>query len=255
MNPPNGSIDISFFVPCYNEEKNIIATLAKLTEVLKSFSLTYEILVFDDASTDQSCSLIKKFQKKSAPISIRLFRNANNYGLGFNYIEGSYHARGQHYMLVNGDNAETPESIAMLLRKIGSAEMIIPYMQANDVRGFVRSNLSRLFSLLVNTITGHSIIYYNGPVIHQTAKVIRWHPMTCGYAYQAELVSLLLDHGTSYLEVKINHNDREHGTSKAFKLKNVLSICHSLVQMICRRTRNELWPNHKKAYWSEEEEA
>ena len=55
---------ISFFIPFFNEEENIIPTLIKLNEVIKNLKLDYEIIIVDDASTDKTSAKIKNYIKK-----------------------------------------------------------------------------------------------------------------------------------------------------------------------------------------------
>ena len=101
---------ISFFIPCYNEEENIIPTLIKLNEVIKNLKLDYEIIIVDDASTDKTSAKIKNYKKNKID-NIQLLTNKINKGLGTNYIDVAFIAKGKYYMLINGDNAETKESI------------------------------------------------------------------------------------------------------------------------------------------------
>lgn len=57
MNP-----HLSVVIPCYNEEQNIrLGALDKVARYLEKQPYTYEVLVVDDGSTDESLSLIKKF--------------------------------------------------------------------------------------------------------------------------------------------------------------------------------------------------
>src|SRR5262245_55925296 len=48
------TLDISFFVPCYNEEPNILGAIEKLVGISTKLGLSYEILVFDDCSRDRT---------------------------------------------------------------------------------------------------------------------------------------------------------------------------------------------------------
>lgn len=231
--------DVTFFVPCYNEEKVIYRTLDKIAQVAKRIQIKFEIIVFDDNSKDTSIQQMQKFQKDQPDVETVIYHNKVNCGLGFNYIEGSFKARGEHYLLVNGDDSETPESLEAILSHIGEADMIIPHMI--DVRARGRKFVSSIFTRLVNFMSGHNLKYYNGPVLHKTRNVRRWHPITGGYAYQAEIVCLLLDHKQTYLELEITHNDRHEGESKAFRLKNILSVGHSLTQIALRRLKYQFW--------------
>ncbi|MBC8489529.1 MAG: hypothetical protein H8D45_26220, partial [Bacteroidetes bacterium] len=81
----------------------------------------------------------------------------------------------------------------------------------------------------------------NGPVMHLRYNVMRWSPDTHGFAYQAELISRILIEGGTYKEILIANTDRQGGESKAFTIKNILSITHSLLQIILRRLRQYLF--------------
>ncbi len=228
---------ISFFIPCLNEENNIIPTLKKLYKVIDDINLDAEIIIVDDASTDETKFNAYEFIKNEKKKNIYLIKNKINKGLGTNYIDIAFKAKGKYYMLINGDNAETYESIIKIIKKINTADIIIPYFGDHDKRSSKRRFISIFFTKLVNIISGYDIPYYNGPVLHLTYNVMRWSPDTHGYAYQAELITRILSEGGTFKTVKINNQDRDSGSSKAFSLENILSIIHSLLQIFLRRLR------------------
>ena len=90
------SIDITFFIPCFNEESNIKPTILNIVKAMEEFSLNYEIIVMDDASTDNSLQELKriKYENPDFPLTIKI--NQNNKGLGFNYFRCSFFAKGQY---------------------------------------------------------------------------------------------------------------------------------------------------------------
>ena len=45
-------LDITFFVPCYNEEKNVTKTLNTIISAVNKTKLSFEIIVVDDKSED-----------------------------------------------------------------------------------------------------------------------------------------------------------------------------------------------------------
>ncbi|MBC8489531.1 MAG: hypothetical protein H8D45_26230 [Bacteroidetes bacterium] len=125
--------------------------------------------------------------------------------------------------------------------QVGNADIIIPYFGSYDNRSIFRLLLSSSFTKIVNFISGFKISYYNGPVMHLRYNVMRWSPDTYGFAYQAELITSVLIEGGSYQEVQIVNTDRDAGISKAFSLKNILSIIHSLLQILLRKLRQFLF--------------
>ena len=70
---------------------------------------------------------------------------------------------------------------------------------------------------------------------------MRWHSDTHGFAYQAEIITRLLDEGATYIEVNVFNYARNKGESKAFTIRNVSSITHSLLQIFLRRLRKKLF--------------
>ena len=161
-------IDITFFVPCCNEEKNIVKTLENIINSVGN--IKYEILVCDDGSKDNTKEIVKNYispEKKN----IILYENNKNLGIGFSYFKYSLEAKGEYYMLINGDNVEPPITIKKIIAERGKADIIIPYLGTDDHRNLIRKFISHLFTFVINLISFNSIKYYNGAVLHKTENV------------------------------------------------------------------------------------
>jgi len=228
---------ISFFIPCLNEEKNIVKTLNEIKGAVDKVNIDYEILVFDDNSKDKTVENIKNFAESNPNILITLILNQITLGLGSNYVDGSYLAKYKYYVCIFGGNSEPKETIELLFSKLGKFDMIIPYFSQGN-RTFLRRNLSRAYTFLVNIISGHSIKYYNWSIVHLTKNVMRWHSDSFGFAYQAEIVTKLLNRGASYIQLEAENCDRNDGKSNALNFKNLASVTHSLTQIFLRRLRS-----------------
>jgi len=231
----NDSCRISFFVPCLNEEGNVSRAIDTIVEVMRGMSMTYEVLVVDDASIDGTVAEAALRCERYPELRIDIIRNRFCRGLGRNYFIASHRARGEYFMLVNGDAAEPPESIRQIVSLLGKADAIVPYFGVNEGRTLPRRMLSCTFTFLVNQLSGHRLKYYNGPVLHKTENVRMWFAETAGFGYQAELMCRLLDEGITVHEVQITNSDRELGFSKAFRLRNLLSVANTLFHIALRR--------------------
>ena len=239
------SIDVSFFIPCLNEEKNIHPTLNNLVQIMDNFNLNYEIVICDDYSKDSTLQVIENFIINNKHLSINLIKNKYKKGLGRNYIDCAFIAKGKYYMLINGDNAEPGETIITILKNFSQADMIIPFFDNEDNRSVFRVFTSKFFTFVVNLLSGLKIPYYNGPVLHLRYNVMRWSPDTHGYAYQAELITRIIMEGGNYITVKIKNISRKQGISKAFNFQNLLSVLHSLLQIFLRRLRIIMFYSNK----------
>jgi len=225
-------IDITFFVPCCNEEKNIVKTLENIINSVGN--IKYEILVCDDGSKDNSNKIVKNYinlEKKN----IILYENNKNLGIGFSYFKYSLEAKGEYYMLINGDNVEPSIAIKKIIEERGKADMIIPYFGTEDRRTLIRKFISHVFTFAINLISFNSIKYYNGPVLHKTKNVRLYRSKTNGYGYQAELITTLLMSDKSYLQVQVTNIDRSWGTSKAFSITSILSILNTTLSIFINR--------------------
>lgn len=231
------SPDISFFVPCCNEEAHIASTLETLDSVLAKRKLTYEIIVVDDASVDQTIQKVEAYRVAHPEKPVRLIRNAKNRGLGYNYVKTTESAKGKYYMLINGDNDISHKTISDVLDQIGKAEMIIPYIENQGDRSRVRRVISRAFTALVNFITGNRLKYYNGPVLHLRETISRFKPDTAGFAYQAEILADALSRGYSYLEIPFASVTRIQNRTAAFHVSNILAVTVSLLRLLSKRLR------------------
>lgn len=236
-----GDDSVSFFVACLNEEGNIGRAMDTVVEVMRDFKNPYEILVFDDASADRSVAEVMDRCRRYPGTRIQLIRNRFRRGLGRNYFLAAQRARGAYFMLVNGDAAEPPESIRLILSRLGEADAVVPYFGLKENRTLPRRSLSWSFTFLVNLLSGHRLKYYNGPVLHRTENVRDWFSETCGFGYQAELLCRLLDDGISVAEVQVPNSDRQTGFSKAFTVRNLFSVANTLLHISLRRVEKILF--------------
>jgi glycosyltransferase involved in cell wall biosynthesis len=230
------SYDITISVPCLNEERHVTGTLEHIREAAALANRTVEIIVFDDHSTDRTAERVEEFARRHPELPLRLVRRERTMGLARNYVDGAFLGRGKYYKQVGGDDAEPVETIVAIISRLGEADMILPYLQP-DPRDLFRRGLSRIFTALINLVSGYRLRYYNGTVAHLRYNIMRWHSDTYGFAFQAEVITRLLNEGASYLEVPISPVEQPGRSSRAFKLHNLLSVAHSVLQILLRRLR------------------
>jgi len=240
---PIPEIDITIFVSCYNEESFIAQTLENVTSALQEAGCTYEIIVVDDKSIDNSAERVRQYIHSHPQQPIQLKVSEKNRGLANNYVETAFLGRGKYYRLCCGDNCEPKDSLVRIFRCTGKADMVITYQDPNtdDGRTTGRRLLSRTFTGLVNMISGYRIRYYNGLATHLRYNVMRWHPSSYGFGFQADIITRLLDEGTSYIQIPRLTVERKGTTSTALTMRNILSVIHTLLEITIRRVRRFLY--------------
>ncbi len=232
----DAAIDLTIFISCYNEAPYIIDTLETVRAALSDVGgISYEVIVVDDCSRDRSADLVEDYVRAHPDERILLRRNKINRGLAQNYVDAAFVGKGKYYRLICGDDAEPKDTMIAVLREIGKADMIIPYYVSSEGKSLSRRLLSNTYSRLVNAIGGFRLHYYNGLAVHLRYNVMRWHPNTRGFGFQADIICMLLDHGFTYKEVPVRTVERKGGDSRALTFRNVLSVAHTLVDLFFRR--------------------
>jgi glycosyltransferase involved in cell wall biosynthesis len=235
------ALDLTVFVSCYNEADYIVATLDTVSDAARDRGLRYEIIVIDDVSTDDSRRLVVEYIAAHPAENILLRVNRINKGLAQNYLDAAFLGRGKYLRLICGDNAEPKASIAAVFAAIGEADIVIPYYTSSAGKSLRRRVISKLYTSIVNGVTGNRLHYYNGLAMHLRHNVMRWHPNTHGFGFQADILCLLIDLGFSYKEVPVITIEQRRGSSNALNIRNFLSVMHTLIEIANRRLSDRLY--------------
>lgn len=239
--PYDAPLDLTILVSCYNEEDYITNTLETIRQVMSELPHSYEIIVIDDVSKDRSCEKVESYIAAHPEVNIVLRKNKHNKGLAQNYFDAAFLGKGKYYRLLCGDNSEPKETLRNIFSQIGSADILVPYYTSSEGKSFKRQLLSKTYTCIVNTITGYRFHYYNGLAVHLRFNVMRWHPNTHGFGFQADLLCLLLDQGFTYKEIPVIMVEQRTGKSNAITLRNLLSVAHTLLEILLRRISHRIY--------------
>ena len=181
----NKKYKLSIIIPAFNEGSNITATCLEIQEALKKFTFSYEIVVIDDGSKDNTYKIVKKFAQKHK--NIKLIRHQINLGLGAAYNTGIQNANGTYSIMIPGDNAHPAIGLTPIFEKMGKKDIILPYPSNPEARNKFRQIVSKTFINIFNFWFNLDVPYYNGLVLHKTKLVKKARQRTHSFAYQAEI--------------------------------------------------------------------
>lgn len=235
-------IDLTLFVSCYNEADSIRETLDTVVGAAREAGVSVEIIVIDDCSKDNSREVVGQYIASHPDENVVLVANAVNKGLAQNYLDAAFIGRGKYFRLICGDSAEPRETIVTVLKAIGEADCIVPYHVSVPGRSVSRRIISKAYTFIINAITGNDIHYYNGLAVHLRHNVMRWHTNTRGFGFQAEILCLLIDLGFSYKQIPVHAHELRQGKSNALKMRNMLSVAHTIVEIANRRISSLVYP-------------
>lgn len=87
-------MDLSIIIPCYCSGNNIVKVVEEIDNTMKSTSLSYEIIMVNDGSPDNTFEIIADITKKyKNTYAVDLAKNCGQHSAimaGFNYAKGEY---------------------------------------------------------------------------------------------------------------------------------------------------------------------
>ncbi len=104
---------VSVVSPSFNEEGNVRRFVDEVTDVLERVGETYEIILIDDGSSDQTWASISRIATE-AP-RVRGVRLSRNFGHQPALLAGLSQARGRAVISMDSDLQHPPEAIELLL--------------------------------------------------------------------------------------------------------------------------------------------
>ena len=145
----NQDLIYSVIVPLYNEEKNVHLLLDKITDVMQNYK--YEIILIDDASTDNT---VKEILKYNHP-NVKLLEFKKNYGQGSALMAGFDAAIGDYVITLDGDLQNDPIDIPMMVKKTleeQNADLVVGNRQKDKIILSEQYHLGLQIGLLENLL-------------------------------------------------------------------------------------------------------
>ena len=221
---------LSIIIPAFNEEGNIESAVSSVLSALQDHRRSYEILIFDDGSTDDTGKIADRLAASNS--SIKVIHNGINRGLGYSLRRGFDLASKDYVTWCAGDNPMYQESLSEMFEKTGQADVVTSFVANPEFRAPGRRLLSQTYVGLFNLLFGLRLRYYNGFAIYRTDLVKKFRTSTQGFSFLAELLVLLVNSGYSCLEVPTRHRLRMHGKSKAFNWRNLVDVQKTILRLI-----------------------
>jgi glycosyltransferase involved in cell wall biosynthesis len=219
--------DITIIVAALNEEQNIEGAMESITTALDGVVDDYEILVFNDGSTDRTSEIAAECARKNP--RIRVINNETNKGVGYVIGQGIKLASKPYISCFPGDNDMSGESLRFIAKQIGEVDLVVSYMQDMRHRSLPRRVLSRAYTGLLNALFGLKLRYYNGCFLYKTSVAQQLSLRSRGFGVFAECLVKMLKTKCSYREVAFVHTGRKAGKSSAVSPRSFANVAQTVV--------------------------
>jgi dolichol-phosphate mannosyltransferase len=149
--------ELTFVIPCYNEQDNLRALVKAIAASVEPLQRSYEIVITDDCSRDNSWQVLKELA--AADPRIRGQRFAFNCGQSAAMWAGMKAARGRIIVTLDADLQNDPQDLGKLL--VATKDFDCACGSRVEARGqgdsFVRVASSRIANWVRNKLSGESI--------------------------------------------------------------------------------------------------
>ena len=203
--------ELSVVIPLLDEAPNVEALYRELTETLEGWGRTFEVVLIDDGSIDETFEILSRLHR--ADPRLRVIQLRRNFGQTAAFAAGFAHARGRLIVTADGDLQNDLRDIPRMVDKLEEGyDIVCGWRKARQDQWLFR----RLPSVLANALisratgvrlhdTGCSLKIFRGEVVKSLRLYGEMHRF---------IPAIASEQGVRIAEVVVNHRPRRHGRSK-----------------------------------------
>ena len=223
---------VSLVIPMYNEELNIENAIAAAVESLQKYSDDYEIIIVDDASTDDSPRLAAKLAAENP--RVRVLTHAQNQKLGATLRTGFAATTKELIFYMDADIPFDPDVLGKAIRamEVTGADMIAAYRHDRTMEGARRAVYTLIYNWLIGVLFGwpHRDINFSFKLMKR--KVLEAVELKSeGSLIDAELVVKAKNRGFAIQQMGIDYFPRIRGTSNLASVSVIFKIIRELIKL------------------------
>lgn len=206
-------MDISVVVPLFNEEESLPELAAWIEKVMNENQFSYEIIMIDDGSKDNSWQVVEDLQTNNPFIKGIKFRR--NYGKSAALFCGFEVAQGDVVVTMDADLQDSPDEIPGLFNMVKEEgfDLVSGWKKKRFDPVLSKNIPSKIYNFTVRRITG-----------------IKLHDMNCGLkAYRKNVIKSIEVYGEMHRyipvlakwagyknigEKVVKHSERKYGVTK-----------------------------------------
>jgi len=236
--------ELSFILPAYNEEDNIVKAISKVDEVVSSLGFTYEIIVVNDGSNDGTEKRALEYAQNNN--HVRVIGYPKNMGKGYAIKTGFMKAKGHAVIFLDSDLDIKPVRVKQYIQALNYGDIVIAskrhpnsHVEVPPLRRF----LSLGFNLLVRLLTGLDVSDTQSglkAMRKDSLEKVFSSLLVKRYAFDVELLALANLHGLKIIEMPVNLKI----TNGLFNPKEIFKMFIDLLAITYRIRIERYYQNH-----------
>lgn len=197
-------VAVSIVIPAYNEEEAIGSVIGQIISVMEKANISYEIIVVDDGSTDNTCRIAKS-------LGVEVIRRPYNMGYGAALKAGIRAVNSDIVITMDSDSQHNAEDIPKLLRYIGEYDMVVGARTQDSHTSWARKPGKMILGWVANYLAKMKIPDLNcGFRAIKKDLVMRFlHILPNGFSFSTTITLAVIKEGYSVKYVPITTSERE----------------------------------------------
>lgn len=225
---------ISFVVPVYNEQENIVPLYERVVAVMRGLDDRYafELLFTDNHSEDASARILERLARSDA--RVRAIRFSRNFGYQRSILTGYLNARGECAIQLDCDLQDPPELVPRMLQLWEEGNAVVYGIRRSRQEGAAITILRRTFYRLIDWLSEDDLPHDAGDfrlvdrrVLDELARYQDSHPYLRG---------TIAAMGFEQVGFEYDRSDRQRGVTK-FSFASLMRLAvdgilnHSIVPL------------------------
>jgi glycosyltransferase involved in cell wall biosynthesis len=205
-------MNLSLIVPVYNEQENLPLLFEAVYKIIPPLNKTWEIILVDDGSQDNSLSVLKEYAEKDVE-HVRVISFRRNFGQTPAIAAGIDYSKGDIIVLLDADLQNDPADIPMMLAKLEEGyELVSGWRKNRKDNALVRNFPSMIANRIISWVTGVHLHDYGCTLKAYRREVLEGFRL---YGEMHRFIPVFADSvGAKITEVVVNHHPRQFGKSK-----------------------------------------
>ncbi len=202
---------ISIVTPCYNEEENVEKVYSEVKKVFEKLNTyAYEHIFIDNASKDETVSVLKEIARKDK--NVKIIVNTRNFGHIRSPFHGLLQSQGDAVILLCADLQDPPELIIDFLKKFEEGYKVVLGVKKSSQESTVMFAVRKLYYHIIHSISEVEITKNNtGFGLYHQDVIDILRKLDDPYPYFRGLIS---DLGFESAKIYYDQPSRKRGISK-----------------------------------------
>jgi len=233
-------LQVSVFLPAYNEEANIAKTIANVEKFLPEISDQYEIIIVNDGSKDNTSQVVKKLARNN--LKLRMISHAVNKGYGAAIKSGLYACRYPWIVQMDSDGQFDFSEIKKFIPFTGKFDLVIGFRAKRTdskyrrfMAGILKLADNILFGLSVNDVDcGFKL--FKKEVVDRITKLKTESAITV-----TEFMVRAKNAGYKIKEISVNHYSRKEGEQTGGKPSIIIKAAWQGIWLWFLLLKEKIW--------------